>query len=62
MVFSGRRLNCVELTVYRVYWLSVFEAKCPEMWPLFFEDDYAPSILKLIRRPEGGCCSLMSFA
>ncbi|KAH9998109.1 hypothetical protein BJV74DRAFT_825301 [Russula compacta] len=35
-----------------LYWLSTLEARCPEMWPLFFEVDYAPPILKFICRPE----------
>lgn len=58
--YSWRRLHCVELTVYRLYWLSVFEGSCPDMWPLFFEVDYAPPILKLVCRPEGERRSAMS--
>ncbi|KAH9954827.1 hypothetical protein BJV74DRAFT_731724, partial [Russula compacta] len=34
-----------------LYWLSVFEGSGLEMWPLFFEVDYAPPILKFICRP-----------
>ncbi|KAH9998090.1 hypothetical protein BJV74DRAFT_235875 [Russula compacta] len=35
-----------------LYWLSMLESRCPKMWPLFFEVDYAPPILKFICRPE----------
>ena len=40
----------------RLFWLGVIEAKRPELSPGFFEVDLAPSILRLLCRPEGAWC------
>jgi hypothetical protein len=49
-------VSCVDVRMLRLFWLGVIEAKRPELCPLFFQVDLAPSILRFLRRPEGGCC------
>ena len=39
----------------RLFWLSVIEARRPDLWPFFFETDLAPPIMRFLSRPEGGC-------
>ena len=43
----------------RLFWLG--EAKRPGLFPLFFHVDYAPSILRFLRRPEGACGGAVSW-
>ncbi len=43
----------IDVTMLRLFWLGVIEAKRPELSPLFFQEDLAPHILKFLCRPKG---------
>lgn len=40
----------VELTVFRLFWLGVIEATRSELCPSFFQYDWGPDILRILRR------------
>jgi hypothetical protein len=39
----------------RLFWLSVIEARRPELCPIFSQADLAPPIMRFLSRTEGGC-------
>ena len=49
-----------DLVMLRLFWLSVIDARRPELSPLFFQADLAPPIIRFLSRPEGGCYRLVS--
>lgn len=51
----------VELIVPRSYYGGLVKAKRPEMWPLFFQVDWASPILRFAWRSEGGLYSNVSI-
>jgi hypothetical protein len=46
-------LSFFELMVLRLYYLGMFKDKRPEIFPLFFQVDWAPLILKFLLNSEG---------
>jgi hypothetical protein len=44
-----------DVEILRLFWLSVIEARRPELSPLFFQADLAPPIMRFLSRSEGGC-------
>jgi hypothetical protein len=50
-------VSFVELMVaiLRFFWLGEIGANRPELFPLFFQTDFGPPILKFLRRREGEC-------
>jgi hypothetical protein len=42
-----------------LYYFGLFQDKRPEIWPLFFQADWAPPILKFVHRSGGECRSVV---
>jgi hypothetical protein len=49
-------VSYIDVMILRLFWLGVYEAKRPGLFPRFFEDDLAPPILRFLSRPKGACC------